>query len=159
VATKPETLFYRRVNDKLTHAVHRQKITSLYGNGTPDFWYSGQRCDGWVEYKWVSSLPKHGVDPTKLLSSLQLKWINDRTREGRYCMVIIGSPAGCAILEDGAWNTRIPVNLFRYSASDVSAVLTERFHDVSAAFGAHGFGDQSDVSNSNDLATDSRRGV
>ena len=140
MAVKPETRFYRRVNLKLTPDLHRQKITSMYGNGTPDFWYSGFKADGWVEYKWEPKLSRNGVDPLKFLSSLQALWINRRRREGRLVFVIIGSPQGCAILKDGSWNMRVPVEEFRYTISDVSDFLTETFHDFSA------FSEQSCVS-------------
>lgn len=138
VPVKPETRFYRRVNAKLTLDVHRQKISSLYGNGTADFWYSGFKADAWIEYKWLERLSRNGVDPTKLLSSLQLHWINNRYKEGRIVYVVIGSPQGCAILEDGAWNASAPVSAFRYTISDVADFISERLHDSDSASRARG---------------------
>lgn len=129
---KPETRFYRRVNEKLIKDVHRQKVSSLYGNGTPDFWYSGFKADAWVEYKWLAKLSRNGVDPVKLLSPLQRHWLNKRHEERRLILVIIGSPQGCAILENGEWNERVPVEEFRYTTSDLTDYLIERLHDSAA---------------------------
>lgn len=155
---KPETRFYRRVNEKLPHEIHRQKISSLYGNGTPDFWYSGAK-DGWVEFKWLIKLSRNGVDPLKLLSPLQALWINRRYREGRLILVIIGSPKGCSILENGAWNARVAVEDFRYSISEVSAVLTETFNVPSEISEQSGSGNKSDVSHPHDIPADCRNDV
>jgi len=156
---KPETRFYSKVNAKLHPDVHRQKITSIYGNGTPDFWYSGTKADGWVEYKWVSSLSRNGVDPLKLLSPLQALWINRRCSEGRLVLVVIGSSEGCAILESGAWNVRVEKQTFSHSISAVSAILTGKFHDPSAVSESSGSGNESDVQNSDDNTSNSRSRV
>ena len=156
---KPETKFYRRVNEKLPPEVHRQKITSLYGNGTPDFWYSGSKGDAWVEYKWEPKLSRNGVDPVKLLSALQRKWLNDRHREGRSVLLVIGSPQGCAVLSNGAWNERVPVEEFRYAPSEVSVLLTGKLHAFSEISGQSRSSDQSDVSHFGDDIADRRNGV
>lgn len=156
---KPETRFYRRVNEKLPREIHRQKISSLYGNGTPDFWYSGDKGDAWVEYKWEPKLSRNGVDPTKLLTPLQRKWINDRLREGRSVLVIIGSPQGCAVLQNGAWNNRVPVEYFRYTITDLSVVLIRILHDLSAVLKQGGICYESNVSNPHNDAADSGSSV
>ena len=151
---KPETRFYRRVNNRLPPEIHYQKIGSASENGTADIWYSGYRSDAWVEYKWEPKLSRGGVDPLKLLRPLQSLWINRRYREGRQVLVIIGTPEGCAILENGAWNARVPVEVFRHSMSDVSAFLSEKLHDASAVLEQGGSGHQSDISNFNDSSPD-----
>lgn len=156
---KPESRFYRRVNEGVTREIYRQKVGSLYTNGTPDFWYSGLKGDGWVEFKWLNKLSRNGIDPTKLLSPLQLLWINSRYCEGRCVMVIVGSPQGCAIIEDRAWNARVPALAFRYSISDVSAVLTRKFHDVSEVSRQSGTGNESDLSHPSNVVADRRSGV
>jgi hypothetical protein len=159
VPTKPETLFYRRVNKPLPRDMHFQKFGAAAENGTPDFWYSGNKADMWVEYKWVAKVPLTGVDPAKLMTALQRKWANDRSREGRSVVIIVGSPQGCAILTDGAWNVRVPMEDFRYADSAVSAFLTEKLHDFSAISGQSGSCDKFDVSYFNDDDVDRRGGV
>lgn len=129
---KSETRFYTKVNKPLPVGLHYQKFGAGSMNGTVDHWYSGNKADGWVEYKFLPVLSRDGVDPLKHLSPLQALWVNRRHREGRDVLVIIGSPEGCAILENGAWNARVSVEDFRYSISAVSAFLSERYHDASA---------------------------
>ena len=155
---KPETRFYRRVNNHVPHEIYRQKISALYSNGTPDFWYSGLK-DGWVEFKWQPKLSRNGVDPLKLLSPLQALWINRRFCEGRLVLVVIGTPVGCVILENGAWNRRVAAEEFCYSVSAVSAVLTEKFHVPSEILEQGSGSYKSDVQNPHDIATDSGHDV
>ena len=151
---KPETRFYRRVNNFVPPEIHRQKISSLYANGTADFWYSGFKADGWVEYKWIPTLSRNGVDPLKLLSSLQALWINRRYREGRYVFVVVGSPQGCAILLHGAWNNRVLVEDFRFTISEVSDFVTGAFYDVSEVLKQSSTGYKFDIQNSHDVLID-----
>jgi hypothetical protein len=153
MAVKPESRFYRRVNDKLPQGIHYQKIGSASENGTPDFWYSGSKADAWVEYKWLLSVPRIGCDVTKELSALQRRWLNLRMQEGRLVIVIVGSPQGCAVLFNGAWNARVPLEEFRYAPSEVSALLTETIHALSEIAGQSCNGDQPDISDSGNDAT------
>lgn len=157
---KPETGLYRRINAGIPKVVHRQKITSLFGNGTPDFWYSGFKADAWVEYKWVPNLSRNGVDPLKLLSPLQAHWINCRYAEGRLIFVIIGSPAGCAILDSGRWNHRVAKEEFRYSPPEISALLLDYLHAcISAVSDESSISYKSDVQNHGHVSADSGDGV
>ena len=66
--------------------------------GTPDVWYSGNKGDLWVEYKWLPKLPKL-IRTRDLLSPLQLMWIEARHDEGRTVWVIVGSPEGNLIVK------------------------------------------------------------
>jgi hypothetical protein len=139
--TKPETLFYRRVNKPLPHDLHFQKIGAASENGTADFWYSGNKADGWIEFKWEPRIPAIGVDPLKLLSALQALWINRRYKEGRYVAVIIGTPAGCVVLENGAWNNRVSAEQFVLTSSEVSDFLSGKFYDAHNVPKPRSFGD------------------
>ena len=78
-----------------------------YNAGGADLWYSGRRCDLWVEYKWVD-LPKRDdtiisiVDGKKpSLSVLQQHWIRNRIVEGRRVWVVIGCKTGGVIFDNG----------------------------------------------------------
>jgi hypothetical protein len=53
-----------------------------FRGGTFDDWYSGNKADIWVEYKW-------GKNP---LSQLQVQWGRERHAEGRRVFVIQGLP-------------------------------------------------------------------
>ncbi len=130
MAVKPESSFIARVNDKLPIAVrprsakareasdgrliHYEKMNNPYSSGTADGWYSAAGGDLWVEFKYLPSIPQRSiVSPTKLLSELQLKWLNGRYEEGRNVAVAIGCPAGGVVLVDRAWEKDLPAEVFK----------------------------------------------
>lgn len=113
MSAKPETTFIASIHRKLDSHVYRVKMNNPYAAGIPDVWYSGVERDLWVEYKYLSTDPKTRiVDPTTLLSALQLDWLNCRHAEGRNVAVIIGCPAGGVLLRNGEWNKHITADRF-----------------------------------------------
>lgn len=113
MSAKPETNFIAKVHKTIPKTVYRMKNNNQYTGGIPDVWYSGCQSDLWVEYKYLPRVPSRAVvDPKKLLSALQLQWLNGREQEGRNVAVIIGCPTGGAILTNGAWNDEIPAKDF-----------------------------------------------
>ena len=98
-----ESGFTSSINKKLPSQIFSWKINCRFANGTPDAWYSADKSDLWVEYKFLKVLPIKGVKPK--LSALQLKWLRDRYNEGRNVAVIVGSPEGCLIYENLEWET------------------------------------------------------
>lgn len=98
-----ESGFTSSINKKLPSQVFSWKINCRFANGTPDAWYSADKSDLWVEYKFLKVLPKKQVKPK--LSALQLKWLRDRHAEGRNVAVVVGSPNGCLIYENMEWET------------------------------------------------------
>lgn len=127
---KPENLFIARVNDRLPIAVrprsakaraaaagqtiHYEKMNNPYSSGTADGWYSASGGDLWVEFKYLPSVPQRAtVSPSKLLSELQLRWLNGRCEEGRNVAVVIGCPAGGVVLVDRAWETDLSAEVFK----------------------------------------------
>jgi hypothetical protein len=73
--------FIKSINDKLRHLMFVWKIDAASANGTPDCWYSGDKADLWIEYKYGLSHP---------LSALQRMWLTRRHGEGRHCWVVTG---------------------------------------------------------------------
>ena len=113
MAAKPETNFIHLVNKRVPSAVYRMKNNNQYIGGIPDVWYSGPDGDLWVEYKFLPRTPSRAsVDPKKLLSPLQLKWLNDRYAENRNLAVIIGCPDGGVILTNLQWNDELSAKSF-----------------------------------------------
>ena len=127
---KPENTFINSLNDKVpikrrkrsakARAAHRgpgihyEKMNNPYSSGTADSWYSGNKGDIWIEFKWLPKTPVRAtVDPTKLLSALQRDWLNERVEEGRKVYVVIACPDGCVLLENLAWNDVYAANTFR----------------------------------------------
>lgn len=130
MSSKPETVFIASVHKHLPPKpqLHREKMNNPYSSGTADVWYSGSLRDLWIEYKFLPRVPSRAaVVPTKLLSALQLEWLNDRYAEGRNVGVIIGCPTGGVVLRDKEWENEIPAKEFAtriQSRSELAKWLT-----------------------------------
>lgn len=112
--SKPETTFYTGVHRHLPSTVYSMKNHNPYIGGIPDVWYSGNRGDMWIEYKYLPKTPLRAiVAPTKLLSALQLEWLDRRYAEGRSVAVVIGCPDGGIILRDQEWLHEYDPQMFR----------------------------------------------
>lgn len=96
-----EHSYIRSIHRQLSKSVHRWKINARYVRGVPDCWYSGPGGDLWVEYKYLPRAPRRDFTPQ--LSANQKHWLQHRHEEGREVAVVIGTPAGAAILTDGEW--------------------------------------------------------
>lgn len=118
MARKPENTFRVSVHRYLSRDLHHEKMNNPYSSGTPDDWYSGTKADLWVEFKYLPRVPSRAVvwpaNPNqKMLSRLQLNWINRRCVEGRNVAVVIGCPDGGVILLDQEWNQQFTADEFR----------------------------------------------
>lgn len=90
-------------------------MSNPYSSGTPDVWYSGNKADLWIEYKFLPTVPQTAIiDPLKLLSVLQANWLNGRYEEGRNVAVVIGcARIGGVILRDQEWMHSYTAQMFR----------------------------------------------
>lgn len=91
------------------------KNHNQYNGGIPDVWYSGNRSDLWIEYKFVT-LPKR--DTTLIvpgLSDLQQNWIESRFNEGRNVGVVVGCKSGGVWFDGINWRRCITAAQFRTS--------------------------------------------
>lgn len=114
MAIKPENQFRSGVHKYLPKELHHEKMCNPYSSGTADDWYSGNRADLWVEYKFIPRVPSRvDVKPKEMLSALQLKWLNGRYAEGRQVAVVIGCPDGGVILRDQEWMWDYTPQMFR----------------------------------------------
>ena len=114
MSRKPETTFIGSVHKHLPKELHREKMNNPYSSGTADVWYSGNKADLWIEYKFIPRIPARdttliGVD----LSTLQKEWLHNREREGRSVCVIVGCPEGGVMLEHLRWESDIYPHEFR----------------------------------------------
>ena len=108
MAIKPENAYIAKVHKHLPRTLYRMKNSNSYTAGVPDTWYSGSNGDLWVEFKYLPTVPKRtAVDPLKLLSPLQVKWLNERFGEGRNVAVVIGCPLGGVLLTKKSWESPI----------------------------------------------------
>jgi hypothetical protein len=96
LARKPETSFIKGVHKYLENT-YAEKMCNPYRSGIPDVWYSGNKQDLWVEYKYEPSSP---LVLRPELSRQQARWIKQRKREGRNVWVIVGMPTGGTVIKD-----------------------------------------------------------
>lgn len=112
MAVKPENQFITGVHKYLaSDEPYREKMNNPYRGGTPDWWYSGDKADLWVEYKFLPRMPQRG-SVTPALSELQKLWLRKRYAEGRSVAVVVGCPSGGVIMFDLEWETPMPVAEF-----------------------------------------------
>ena len=122
MAAKPETTFYTAINRLLPRELHKEKMNNPYRGGTADMWYSGNRGDLWVEYKWLAHHPRGEFKPD--LSALQIQWLSARHKEGRNVAVIIGCTKGVMILRHPDWNYPVKPN-FTLSRHEAAAWIVK----------------------------------
>lgn len=102
-----EHSYIRSIHRTLPTSVHSWKIAAKFHRGIPDAWYSGDRADCWIEYKYLKKTPKRKFTPA--LNANQKKWLRDRHAEGRNVAVIVGTPDGAALLLDRSWEEAVTV--------------------------------------------------
>jgi len=101
MSRKPESTFISSVHRHIPATLYRMKNNNPFTGGVPDCWYSGAKTDLWVEYKFLSRIPR---TPFSLdLSALQRDWLSGRYLEGRNVAVIIGCATGGVIFEHLSW--------------------------------------------------------
>lgn len=136
VAVKAESRFINSINSLIPRHVHREKMHNMFRGGTADTWYSGNKADLWVEYKYIATPPKHGIinlvpERSPYLSPLQQAWLNARCDEGRNVAVIVGTASGAVILTNKAWMQPIDLNKTLLSKQSVAHWITHAIHSDS----------------------------
>jgi hypothetical protein len=113
MSVKPETRFSNSIRKLVS--VYSMKNSNPFVGGIPDLWFSGNRGDLWIEMKYLPKLPlRADVDvPKKLLSPLQVEWLNRRYGEGRTVAVVVGCPEGGIIMRDQEWMWTYTPQMFR----------------------------------------------
>lgn len=99
---QPEAKYKADIRKRVKPFAYVLGNSNSFTAGIPDHWYSGNKSDLWVEYKFLRKLPKI-IDPLDLLSPLQADWLETRHREGRHIAVIIASPHGALIYDGLSW--------------------------------------------------------
>lgn len=121
MSIKPETSYRNSIERKLPpkSELYRMKNNNQFESGIADSWYSGNRSDLWVEYKYVPKLPVR-VNVKIDLSEHQKGWLRGRHAEGRNVAVVIGSPEGGVVFKGLEWENYIehgiPLSTFRVMA-------------------------------------------
>jgi hypothetical protein len=116
----PESQFIKSVHRYIPAGVYWMKNHNQYNGGIPDVWYSGNRADLWVEYKFIE-VPKRGetiIDLSGLLSALQQDWLAARHAEGRNVVVIVGSADGGVWYDNLSWQIPIATKAFLSRLAD-----------------------------------------
>ena len=110
MSTKPETRFIGGVHKHLP-STYTEKMSNPWRSGTADVWYSGNKGDLWVEYKFIEKLPRN-AEILPDLSPQQLRWLNNRFDEGRNVAVIVGTPTGGVIYREKEWAQPLSRDVF-----------------------------------------------
>lgn len=131
MARKPESTFYQSIHRLMPRKLHKEKMNNPFSSGTADVWYSGNKGDMWVEYKYISVPPKNAeMFVHKELSGPQKLWLGDRYREGRTVIVVLGTPLGAWIYKDLEWETvGVTANTIAasgYSKQGIADYIAER---------------------------------
>lgn len=116
----PESKFIKTVHRYVPDGVYWMKNHNQYLGGVPDVWYSGDKADLWIEYKFIV-VPARGetiIDVRDLLSALQKKWLFDRLLEGRNVAVIVGCEAGGVWFDKLSWAVPITTKEFNHRLVD-----------------------------------------
>ena len=137
MSSGPENRFIQSIHRLLGAEVYRMKNHNPYTGGVPDCWYSGNKGDLWVEYKFLE-LPKKPSTIVDLLrgdkppiSPLQQYWLECRHAEGRTVGVIIGTPRGGLWRPGISW--REPLSSAEcacalLSRADIASIITGIVH-------------------------------
>ncbi|GIV03836.1 MAG: hypothetical protein KatS3mg015_2666 [Fimbriimonadales bacterium] len=99
--TKPENRFIGSVHRYLPRT-YAEKMNNPWRTGTADVWYSGERGDLWVEYKYIERIPR-SAEILPDLTPRQKRWLNNRFDEGRNVAVVLGTPTGGVIYRNKEW--------------------------------------------------------
>lgn len=135
-ASKPETVFYNAIHKKLDKAPHGapyyEKMYNPLRAGTPDAYYSGDRGELWIEYKYIPRIPRSAVVLPDL-SPRQARWLNNRHREGRNVAVVVGCPEGGVIYREQEWLVPLTPEEFRAKLLPRSTIAEWISNNVGAA--------------------------
>ena len=99
--TKPENRFIGGVHRHLPRT-YAEKMNNPWRAGTADVWYSGDRGDLWIEYKFIERIPR-SAEILPDLTPRQKRWLNNRFDEGRNVAVVLGTPTGGVIYRNKEW--------------------------------------------------------
>lgn len=104
-------------------------MNNPYRSGTADYWYSGNKADLWIEYKWLKKIPTKIINLSSgdkpLLSALQQKWLTARDNEGRNVAVVVGFPEGAIILQKNMWLDNLNFNML-ISRNELASWILEQ---------------------------------
>lgn len=122
-----ESSFIQAIHRRLPEDIHRWKINARFANGVPDAWYSGNRGDLWVEYKYLSEPPKRPFTPR--VSPLQLRWLDQRYKEGRNVALIVGFPEGGVIVQGPALHEKVSPKENYYNTDGIAKWIAMQVSD------------------------------
>ena len=103
MSAKPETTFIGSIHKKFgSNKPYFEKTNNPWRAGMPDVYYSGVVGCLWVEYKFISRIPRSSAILPNL-SMQQHRWLADRFAEGRNVAVVLGTPKGGIVYRDMEW--------------------------------------------------------
>ena len=99
MATKPETLFSRRLHRNLDEAIYREKTNNPFRGGIVDWYYEATFPNIlWAEHKFWKSVPRE-ITPESIVSPLQWLWIHRAHNNKVPIVTIVGYKKGGVIIK------------------------------------------------------------
>lgn len=126
MAAKPETTFYTSVHKHLPplSQLHREKMANPYRGGTADHWYSGEKADLWIEWKFIK-LPARDNTIIKVgLSELQHDWLRRRRLENRNVWVVVGCKEGGVVMTRMEWAVPWSTEVFKVNIQSRQSIAS-----------------------------------
>jgi hypothetical protein len=108
-----EAGFTRYIFKKLPPEIYKLKLLLPLQTGVPDAYFSGNKGDCWIEFKYITAPKKFTTNIVPNLSELQLQWLLRRKKEGRTVAVVLGSDIGCHIYSNVDWISPINRNILK----------------------------------------------
>lgn len=94
---RPETAVYRSIKNRLSsYAIDLVRIENSAGMAIPDVYFYTPESEGWIEFKYIKSLPKRDDTIVKIpFRPGQVAWLHQRFRMNRntlgFVLVAIGN--------------------------------------------------------------------
>lgn len=96
-----EKEFINKVHKHLPKQIYSWKINDAYHGGVPDAFYSGPQGHCFIEYKYVSTLPKKEESKIEINLSVQQRiWLTQQKKNNIFTYVVLGTPDLVYITED-----------------------------------------------------------
>jgi len=96
-----EKEFINKVHKHLPTSIYRWKINDPYHGGVPDTYYSGNKGNCFIEYKYQEELPKRDTSKLKInLSAQQRIWLTTQHEHNVNVLVVLGTRVGVYTTRD-----------------------------------------------------------
>jgi len=120
---------YRKALKKQCPTAYWWKINDSFQPGVPDAFVEFEDSECWIEFKFISKMPKRDstvinlTHPSKFLSIKQRLWLNRREERYGDAFVIVGCATGAVLFSKGEWNTPLTTAEFKAKIAPISSLI------------------------------------